>query len=156
MVYSTERKKHVIDYGGSIQGGICSHAQSRETWQGGAEHGASGGGGQGEEPSLLAVGGWGLWRTGEDVSQEFPRTNGSLQAKRALFANMDEHLVQEFFKIQIPELRKRRCSGFQNEVDGKTTMAGTEARITTNESGNYIFCYFLSKDAIYNSLMSRI
>ena len=60
MVCSSERKKHVIDDGGSIQGGVCSDAQSREARQGGDEHGAPGGGGQGEEPGLLAVGGWGL------------------------------------------------------------------------------------------------
>ena len=110
MVCVTERAEHVADHGGGVQRCLRRDAQPREVGQGGAEHGAPGGGRPGAQQGLLAARGRGLRREGAHLPQGLHRPHGSVQAARARHPLLDEHLVQEEARLQIPKQRPRGCS----------------------------------------------
>ena len=90
MVCVTERAEHAADHGGGVQRCLRGDAQPREVGQGGAEHGAPGGGGQGEEPGLLATRGRSVRGEGEGLQEGLLRSDDSLQTRRACSSYLDE------------------------------------------------------------------
>ena len=90
MVHITERAEYAFDYGGGFQGKDGPDAEPRADGQGGAEHGAPGGGGQGEEPGLLATRGRSVRGEGEGLQEGLLRSDDSLQTRRACSSYLDE------------------------------------------------------------------